>query len=80
MLAENILQGICTLRLAYVCPFLTRIVTTHTLVLFVHNYIETNNRRQICDWTYALSMVEMHVTCSHTASTLAGENQRPRKQ
>jgi len=32
------------------------------LVLFINNYIETNNRRQICDWTYFLSMAEMHAT------------------
>lgn len=62
------------------CPFLTRIVTTHMLVLFTYNYIETNNRRQICDWAYAISMALMHATSSHTASKLAGENQRPRKQ
>jgi len=50
------------------------------LVLFINNYIETNNRRQICDWTYALSMAEMHATSSHAATTLVIENQRPRKQ
>jgi len=80
MLAESILKGVCTLRLAYLCPFLTRIVTTRMLVLFINNYIETNNPRQICDWTYALSMDEMHATSFHTANTLAGENQRPRTQ
>lgn len=80
MLVVSILKGVCALRLAYVCPFLTRIVTTHMLVLFINNYIATNNRRQIYDWIYALSMAEMHANSYHTASTLAGENQRPRKQ
>jgi hypothetical protein len=48
------------------------------LVLFINNYIESNNGRQICDWTYALSMAEMHATSSHTASILAGQKHRPR--
>jgi hypothetical protein len=71
MLAESILTSVCALRLAYVCPFLTRIVTTYMLVLFINNYIETNSHRQICDWTYVLSMAEMHATSSHTACTPA---------
>jgi hypothetical protein len=78
MLAESILTSVCALRLAYECPFLTKIVTTHMFVLFVNNYTETNNRRQICDWTYVLSMAEMHATSSHTACTLAVRI-RPRK-
>jgi len=45
MPVESILNSVCTLRLAYLCAFLTRIVTTHMLVLFINNYIETNNRR-----------------------------------
>jgi len=54
--------------------------STHMLVLFINNYIETNNRRHICDWTYALSVAEIHATSSHTASTMAGKNRRPRKK